>query len=246
MTAPHLIWYLTEPTRAVVDLGRFATTRALLRSAPTGDGHTVLVLPGLAGTDLTTTVLRRFLVGLGYDVHGWGLGWNLGPSEPALRGMRELLGRLAARAPVSLVGWSLGGIFARELARERPELVRQVVTLGSPYRLTDLRDTRVNPLYRFLARLSSAVVAPPPAEAGRPPFPVPATSLYSKSDGIVPWRSCREEPGGHGESVEVVCSHLGYAHNPAVLWAVADRLAQPAGGWRPFVPPAGLAGMYPR
>ncbi|MEU5694991.1 alpha/beta hydrolase [Actinosynnema sp. NPDC020468] len=242
---PGLVWYLTEPTRAVVDLGQYAVTRSLLRAAPSGDGHPVLVLPGLGGADGTTVMLRRFLERLGHDVHGWGLGRNLGPSVEVVTGMRERLAELAGSGRVSLVGWSLGGIFARELARERPDLVRQVVTLGSPYAMTDLRQTRVNPFYQLLSRFYTAGAEMPPPEHTRPPFPVPATSVYSKSDGIVAWQTCVEEPGPRKENVAVASSHLGYAYNATVLWVVADRLALPEGRWRPFAPPPGMARMFP-
>ncbi|MEU4804770.1 alpha/beta hydrolase [Actinosynnema sp. NPDC023587] len=243
--APGLLWYLTEPTRAVVDIGQFAAARSLLRAAPSGDGHTVLVLPGLGGGDGTTAMLRKFLHGLGYDVRGWGLGRNIGPSVAVVHGMRALLRDLAGAGPVSLVGWSLGGIFARELAREHPYLVRQVVTLGSPYAMTDLRQTRVNPVYRLLARFYVAGADLPPPEHTRPPMPVPATSVYSKSDGIVAWRTCVSEPGPRRENVAVASSHLGYGYNSTVWWVVADRLAQPAGEWSPFTPPPGMARMFP-
>ncbi|ATE53373.1 esterase/lipase family protein [Actinosynnema pretiosum] len=244
--APGLLWYLTEPTRAVVDLGQYAAARQLLRAAPSGDGHTVIVLPGLGGADGSTAVLRRFLSGLGYDVRGWGLGRNLGPSAATVDGTRALLERVAAeRGEVSLVGWSLGGVFARELARERPELVRQVITLGSPYALRDARCTRVNPVFRLLSVFYEAVSDLPPPESERPAMPVPATSVYSRSDGIVPWRACLEEEGRRRESVPVASSHLGYCHNTSVLWLVADRLAQPRGRWHRFAPPPGMARMFP-
>lgn len=242
---PGLLWYLTEPTRAAVDIGQFAATRALLRAAPRGDGHTVLVLPGLGATDWATSPLRRFLAGLGYDVHGWGLGRNIGPSLAAVRGMRELLRELAAHGKVSLVGWSLGGIFARELARERPGSVRQVITLGSPYALADPRHTRINPLYRLLARFYEPGAPLPPPEDARPPFPVPSTSVYSRSDGIVPWRSCVSPPGPRHQNIAVTSSHLGYGYNATVLWVVADRLAQRPGRRRPFSPPPGMVRMFP-
>ncbi|WP_433271861.1 esterase/lipase family protein [Actinosynnema sp. CS-041913] len=244
-SAPSLLWYLTEPTRAVVDLGQFAATRSLLRAAPSGDGHTVLVLPGLGAADGSTGLLRKFLTGLGYTVRGWGLGRNIGPSVGVVDGMRALLREVGAERPVSLVGWSLGGIFARELAREHPGLVRQVITLGSPYAMTDLRQTRVNPVYRLLARFYRAGADMPPPEHTRPPFPVPATSVYSKSDGIVAWQTCIEEPAACRENVAVASSHLGYGYNPTVWWVIADRLAQREGRWRPFTPPPGMARMFP-
>jgi pimeloyl-ACP methyl ester carboxylesterase len=243
--APNLLWYLTEPTRAVVDIGQFAAARSLLRAAPSGDGHTVLVLPGLGATDSSTAPLRRFLANLGYTVHGWGLGLNIGPSVRVVEGMHDRLTRLADNGPVSLVGWSLGGIFARELAREQPAAIRQVITLGSPYAMTDLRQTRVNPVYQLLTRFYVAGATRPPPEHTRPPIPVPATSVYSKSDGIVAWQTCIEEPGARRENVAVASSHLGYGHNATVWWIIADRLAQAVGDWRPFTPPPGMARMFP-
>ncbi|PRY40695.1 esterase/lipase family protein [Umezawaea tangerina] len=244
--APSLLWYLTEPTRAAVDIGQFASTRQLLRAAPSGDGHPVLVLPGLGATDTTTATLRRFLSRLGYDVHGWGLGRNIGPTIPAVQGIRALLRELGETDKVSLIGWSLGGIFAREIAREHPELVRQVITMGSPYAMTDMKHTRANPVYQLLARFYKAGASQPPPEHTRPPFPVPATSIYSRSDGIVPWQGCRSAEGPRAENVAVSCSHLGFAYNPSVMWVIADRLSQPYGYWHPFAPPPGMANMYPK
>lgn len=243
--APGLLWYLTEPSRAVVDIGQYAAARQLLRAAPSGDGHTVLVLPGLGTTDSATAMLRRFLAGLGYDVHGWGLGRNIGPSVRVVEGLRLLLESLARDGKVSMVGWSLGGVFARELARLHPDLVRQVITLGSPYAMRDLRQTRVNPLYQLLARFYVAGAELPPPEHTRPPFPVAATSVYSRSDGIVAWRTCVEEPAPPRENVAVASSHLGYGYNATVLWVIADRLAQRQGRWKPFIPPPGMARMFP-
>jgi alpha/beta hydrolase family protein len=244
--APGLLWYLTEPTRAAVDFGQFAATRQLLRAAPSGDGHPVLVLPGLGASDGSTATLRRFLAKLGYDVHGWGLGRNIGPTVPAVRGIRTLLRDLGKADKVSVIGWSLGGIFAREMAREHPELVRQVITMGSPYAMTDMKHTRANPVYQLLSRFYVAGAEHPPPEHTRPAFPVPATSIYSRTDGIVPWQSCMSDSGPRSENVAVSCSHLGFGYNPSVMWVVADRLSQPYGYWHPFAPPPGMAGMYPK
>jgi len=244
--APPLWCYLTEPTRAVVDYGRMAGARPVLDGAPRGDGHPVLVLPGLLASDRSTAPLRRFLRGLDYHVRGWRLGLNIGPTRGILTGMRQLLQEIAERhgEPVSLIGWSLGGIYARELARERPELVRGVITLGSPYRLTQPRETHAHRVFALLSPLHAPDDELPPPEHTRPGLSVPATSVYSRSDGIVHWRTCVEDPGPRRENVGVVSSHLGYGHNAAVLWLIADRLAQDAGRWRPFVPPPALSHLY--
>jgi pimeloyl-ACP methyl ester carboxylesterase len=138
-----------------------------------------------------------------------------------------------------LIGWSLGGIYARELARRFPELVRQVITLASPFR--DISATNVPAFLRAMARdgarqLGSAELRSMLAA----PLPVPSTAIYSRSDGIVAWQSCREVDGPQSESIEVEASHLGIGHHPVVLLTIADRLAQPEGEWRPFRPPAGI------
>ena len=141
---PSLALFISEPGRAIADYGALLAAAPVLLRAPRGDGHTVLVLPGLLGEDRSTATMRAYLRSLGYDVHPWRLGRNLGPTPAILSGMTtrlEELHRTSGR-PVSLVGWSLGGIFARELARSRPALVRQVITLGSPFGLSDPSDSR--------------------------------------------------------------------------------------------------------
>jgi pimeloyl-ACP methyl ester carboxylesterase len=182
----------------------------LLRRAPRGDGHPVLVLPGLGAGDRSTTPLRWFLRDRGYFVHGWRLGTNLGPTDEITRGMRALVERLSDQHGqlISVIGWSMGGIYAREIARRTPHVLRQVVTLGSPFRM---------------ARFGG-------------PLQVPATSVYSRSDGVVDWEQCKEPPGPRRESIEVRGSHTGLGHNPAVMLLIADRLAQPEGTWTPFEP----------
>ncbi len=120
--APPLRLFLTEPARGLADLAGLPLAAPWLAVAPRGDGHGVLVLPGLLASDMSTAPLRRFLGWLGYDVWGWNLGRNRGPSDAVLDGLPQALAALAAKAgrPVSVVGWSLGGIYARELAREYP------------------------------------------------------------------------------------------------------------------------------
>ena len=199
----------------------------------------MLVLPGLLTSDVSTGPLRRFLGRLGYPAYGWGPRRNMGPSEETSRALVERFGELRRRhgRAVSLVGWSLGGIYARELSRRFPADVRQVITLASPFRDPDatsipagllaLRPTHPDEA-AFRARLAT-------------PLQVPSTAIYSRTDGIVDWRSCREEPGPRSESIEVASSHLGMICHPIVLLTIADRLSQPEGEWKAFRPPAGWA-----
>lgn len=206
--------------RAVPEFAAFVATAPILRLAPRGDGHPVLVLPGWTADDRSTRTLRWYLRSLGYEVHGWGLGVNEGLTPKLSTGVAGRLARLAERhgRTVSLVGWSLGGVHARTLARRTPASVRGVITLGSPLHLGP--------------------------GAGRP-VPVPATSIYSRTDAIVPYQQSLEPPGPQRENIEVRGSHLGLGHNAAVLYAVADRLAQPEGRWKPFTPPRALRRFYP-
>lgn len=136
--------YLTDIPRAGVEYGQLLAVLPLQRMLPAGDGHPVLVLPGLLAGDGSTWILRRILRRLGYAAYGWGLGRNIGPTAKAVSGMRDLLDKLHSRyhTPVSLIGWSLGGIFARGLARDHPSAVRQVITLGSPFGMRDTCETR--------------------------------------------------------------------------------------------------------
>src|SRR4051795_2439615 len=153
--APALPLYWSEIARASAGWGVFLTALPLSPALPRGDHHPVLVLPGLLAGDGSTTAVRGVLRRLGYDVHGWELGRNLGPTEKVVRGMDRRLQELAQRQGrrVSVVGWSLGGIFARTLARRSPHLVRQVVTLGSPFRLTRSDQSRASRAFQRYSHL---------------------------------------------------------------------------------------------
>jgi pimeloyl-ACP methyl ester carboxylesterase len=246
---PRLDLYLSDFPRAIGGFGVFFALAPLLRvAAPRGDGHPVLVLPGLMASDSSTLVLRRYLQALGYDVHGWKLGRNIGPTPEAVYGMGAKLQALVEHheRKVSVIGWSLGGIYARVLARLHPEGVRQVITLGSPYRMRNGDESRANRTYDRFSHLHIDGVIVPTSEEAAQPLAVPATSVYSKLDGIVPWNACREDPGPRRESIEIMGSHFGLGHNPAALWVVADRLALPEERWRPFSPPSLLKQFYRR
>ena len=224
-----------------------------LASAPRGDGHGVIVYPGFMGSDLSTAPMRRLLRWLGHDVHGWEQGRNLGP-QPEV--MDEALARIRALAarhgrPVSLVGWSLGGVYARELAKLAPDAVRQIISMGSPFVMhsgdgsgSDTgRDsdepigdpaaaTNAKRLFDYVNRGKPRMT--PTRDAMRQPPPLPTTSIYSRSDGIVAWQCSIEISSPLTENIEVPASHVGLGVNPWALYALADRLAQKQGQWRPF------------
>ena len=219
--------------RAFWELGATVAAAPLLATAPEGDGHPVLVLPGLGAHDVSTLPLRRFLSLRGYEPHGWGLGFNFGMRPGVLERSLEQLEALYERTgrKVSLVGWSLGGIYAREFAKQRPDAVRQVITLGAAF----TGHHKMTNAWRFYEFASGHKLgAPELHEPLREPPPVPTTSIWSRSDGVVSWRCSVELPAPHTENIEVCASHCGLGLHPAVLYAIADRLSQPEGEWRPF------------
>jgi hypothetical protein len=240
---------LLEPARFNFAVALWFAASPLLRNAPRGDGHPVIVLPGFATSDRQTVLLRRTLAQLGYDVHGWELGVNRDHQTVGENGER-LAARIesiesASGQSVSLIGWSLGGVIAREAARRQHDGLRQVITLASS--CTGVPSaTRLKGVYRVLTgnTLDSDRVRQRYA-CGGASLPVPSTSLYSRTDGIVSWRNCVTDVGTHSENVEVISGHFGFVAHPAVLWAVADRLAQPEGAWRPFARRGPFARYYP-
>ena len=212
-------------------------------TAPRGDGHTVIVYPGFMGSDISTAPMRRLLKSLGHDVHGWGLGRNTGPKQEVMDQALQRIHELAQKSgrSVSLVGWSLGGVYALEVAKLAPHEVPQVVTLGSPFVVPTSglageagEATNAKRLYQFVARRQQHMK--PDRDAMRQAPPVPTTSIYSRSDGIVAWQCSVQEKheGAQTESIEVTASHAGLGVNPTALYALADRLAEAPGQWRPF------------
>jgi hypothetical protein len=238
---------LSEPARGLAGLAVLPLAAApLLSFAPRGDGHGVLVLPGLLATDTSTAVLRGFLRRLGYEVSGWRLGRNLGPTDQVLDELPAMLAALVQRTgrPASVIGWSLGGIYAREIARQQPGQVRRVITLGSPFALTDPRQSHADRAYRRRSSLHASGRVPSREQVARP-IGVPSTAVYSRRDGIVSWHACVQQETALHENVEVRCAHLGFGVDPATLWLIADRLSVPAGQRHAFRPPRTLRSLYP-
>ncbi|MEL6878332.1 MAG: alpha/beta fold hydrolase [Pseudomonadota bacterium] len=244
---PHRFWTLTEG-RAVFELGAFYATRHLLGALPKGDGHSVITMPGFMASNSSTQPMRNLLKRLGYDAHGWDSGRNVRVNEELIHRLENQLKRVSddSGRKVSLVGWSLGGVLARELAKLHPDRVRLVMSLGSPIS-DDRKHTNAARLFKFFngdepekirdGQFRGLDIAPP----------VPTTSVLTKTDGVVHWRGSVQSPGEHpSENIVVHASHLGLGVNPSVMIAMADRLAQNESKWAPFKPKLTQRWMYPK
>jgi hypothetical protein len=230
-----------EPWRATVELVRSAWSTEPV--APPGDGHRVIVIPGLCSSTWAIAPTIRLCRRLGYEAQDWGRGMNTGPGVDVDAWLHELAAELrideGAAESVTLVGWSLGGLYAREMAKLAAGRVRQVVTIGTPFN-ADADYTRVGWLFSLLSGRRVDFNAPLVQRLRTPP-PVPTTSIYTRQDGVVAWQTCTHHKRyPHAEDIEVVSSHLGMGWNPAVMSIVANRLAQAPGNWRPYQGPAPL------
>lgn len=232
LRAPNALMLLLEG-RAPWEYAAMLAALPWLKRLPRGDGHPVIVFPGLGAADITTAPLRSFLQDLGYSAYPWKQGFNFGPRRGVLDAVRQHVQRIAERhgEPVSLVGWSLGGLYAREIAKELPQLARCVITLGSPF----AGHPRATNAWRFYEMVSGQNVLDPKLIAqlrGTPP--VPTTSIYSRTDGVVAWQCSLNDESPLAENIEVHASHIGMGMNPLAMFAIADRLRQDPAHWKRF------------
>jgi pimeloyl-ACP methyl ester carboxylesterase len=227
------VFLLAMEGRAPLEWGAALAAWPLLKMAAAGDGHPVIVFPGLAAGDFSTILLRNFLKAQGYHTYGWDLGLNFGPREGVISKSVKRIRQIHQDAgrKVSLIGWSLGGIYAREFAKALPDAVRAVITLGTPF-TGDPKATNAWRLYEFASghKLDDPEMLAHLREAP----PVPTTSIFSRSDGVVAWPLSLQEEATHAENIEVQASHIGLGMNPAALYAMADRLSQPEDRWSKF------------
>lgn len=233
---PSLFWLFTEGGRAVAELGFSIPYRTFFADKEKGDGHPVLVIPGFMSSDFSTGPLRKFIKKSGYTPYKWELGRNTAELE-FLDKLSDKIEEIynIHNEQVSLIGWSLGGVYARQLAKRKPDLVRQVITLGSPFKGIN-EPNNVAWIYNLISERDRIEDLNPELFKDIPlPAPVPTTAIYSKEDGIVPWQLCLEEEDEIHQNVQVRGSHFGLGVNPGVLEIIADRLSHTREDWTYFV-----------
>lgn len=249
VSKPSLLWLATEPHRALIEYGMSIPYKFWKTRNSNGDGHPVLVLPGFMATDKSTSPLRKHIDSLGYTTYGWDIGRNFGKEEylDILTNKMKHIHALHGEQ-VTLIGWSLGGVFARQLAKAYPDAVRQVMTLGSPFRNV-MESNNASWMHQLLRGGKNVSAADEKLLLDIPhPAPVPSTAIYTKGDGIVPWEYCLEkEEGPIHQNIQVRGSHIGLGFNASVLQIIADRLTLEREQWTKYEPQSGLGDMllYP-
>jgi len=251
-TTSQLLWEFPKASLELMQLSNKRWKSQLMQASP-GDGHAVMTIPGFGGGDGSMLFLRRYLSKLGYRSEPWGLGSNLPKGRVTEMGqvmeyIRETEASIADNCrrvvdetgeKVSLIGWSLGGVFANALAQQHPELFRQVITLGSP-----IGDPRGTSTWNLLKRMNRSDVPDDMQDISEwmqrkdklGERKVRTSILYSLTDGAVSKGSAIIEGHNLVENIEVKSSHVGFAHNPLVYWIVADRLSQHPVDWTNFNP----------
>ena len=240
MEIPSKLLFSLESVRGLYEYGLgWALSSPMKTIVPAGDKHPVMVIPGLGTSDESTHFLRKFVESIGYSSYSWGMGRNLGPRQGLYKMLADIYERMnliyvnEGNKEISLIGWSLGGIYARELAKMNPEMVRQVITLGTPFK-GEAAKTNAEFLYELLSGDKSHKDPQILKRVAEPP-PVPFTSLYSKTDGVVHWKCSIENESHLHENVEIPgSSHIGMGHNPIAMYVIADRLNQKKETWKKY------------
>lgn len=239
ISRPPLYLAGLEGWRSFFSATNLATEKKYLKSLPKGDGHPVMVLPGFMAGDFSTVFIRYFLTHWGYAAQPWNLGLNLGLNkyrDVEKRMAKELEKHyIAYGQKVSLIGWSLGGTFARELARQHPQWVRCVICLGSPIG-KDISGALTAGIYQLISgnRFSDPEFRQKIADASQPVPKIPCTAIFSKSDGIVNWKIAQEKESLIAENIEVKSAHTGLGMNASVMYLLNNRLRQIEGNWQKF------------
>ena len=234
---PSLALLGAEPFRAAFEFARNHMVKAT--TSKRGDGHPVVIFPGLGADGHSVATLRDHCRSLGYEAFDWGQGFNTGPQGDLDAWLETLKVQVTAllsnhEQPATLIGWSLGGLYAREIGKLMAPRLRQVITIGTPFN-AEADHTNAGWLFRLLSG-SSADFDPQLSRRLRTPPPLRTTSIYSRSDGVVAWQTCRHtRPSSLVHDIEVNSSHIGMGWNREVLDAVTDRLGQSPGPWRPYV-----------
>lgn len=207
------------------------------KNLPKGDGHPVLLLPGFLASDGNMLYMKKFLNNMNYKAEPWQGGVNWGPSDDRLEHLKKRLKQIYTEnnnQKVSLIGWSLGGIYARKLAQEFPEMVRDVISLGSPFQAIN------NPNSTIVGALFSKInpdIKPDKIFDPSLPIEAPMTSIYTKNDGVVNWEACLLKEDFKTENISVDSSHMGLIFNRDALTIIANRLSQPEGQWKKHAQP---------
>lgn len=244
----------TELQRAALEFGALqASWPVIKQTLPKGDGHPVLFLPGFMTSDVFTAPLQSRVAERGFKVYGWENGFNMGFDEKTAEHLKKRLKEIYDEnggQKVTIVGHSLGGIFARELAREFPDMVRGVITMGTPFGKMDdpaeATSEHLNKLYEFFNPDSVHKDMEDIGARGLTPPAVPTTSLFSRDDGVVNWKHTLNPACPEAENIEVYGSHMGMTVNPLTIAAVVDRLAQKEGEWKPFDRKKYMMLLYPK
>lgn len=224
---PSLLLFITEGLRSIYERANSVKFRNEFEPQVKGDEHPVLVIPGFLAGELSTKPLRDFIKKMGYTPYDWNIGRNYGRIED-IETLIEQVDTLYKNREqkISLIGWSLGGIYCREIAKRKPRLIRQVITLASPFKGLN-QSNYAKWVYRLLNGKKVDDIDPELLASIPRPAPIPTTAIYSKKDGIVPWTLCLEdEKSDLYQNIEVDSAHLGMGFDKQVLELIANLLSK--------------------